>query len=427
MPNILWIITDDQPAHTMKKMPQTMERIVGRGVDFPRAYEAVPLCGPSRVTMLTSTYTHNNGCPTNSTHEMFKASGLVEDSVAVRLQNAGWTTGYFGKYMNGHAQEPAYVAPGWQRWVTTLSTVDKYVNVAGTPKYVTDHVDEFAALHLRNWLENRATETAPWFAVFAPTNPHTDGSRVDSHEASPGHSDDYDGVTWNPPALNEHDMSDKPTWLRGIAKQDEATMRRAYEGKLEELQDVDDQIASILNVLWNTGQLDDTYIFYVTDNGYLLGEHRLIKKEQPYEECVRTPFAVRGPGIAPGQKCWRLVSVLDLMPTALAIAGLDPDAGRELDGRSMLPHLTTSDWTGWRQYLLVEHPHREWALLCYEGQRFIDHYVAGEWEFYDIATDPDQMGSLNSTNVADHRLRLNSLRAATGLALRALERDDPLS
>ena len=155
-------------------------------------------------------------------------------------------------------------------------------------------------------------------------------------------------------------MSDKPSFLRDLPRQDRDRMRRILEGKLEELQDLDDQIGKILDVLKQTGQLRRTWILLISDNGYLLGEHRLVRKEQPYEESSGIPFAVRGPDVAPAVVD-SLVSQVDLMPTTLDIAGLDPDAGRDLDGRSLLAPLTTGDWAGWRKRLLIENPHLGWA------------------------------------------------------------------
>ena len=159
--------------------------------------------------------------------------------------------------------------------------------------------------------------------MWAPSSPHS------PYTPSPEHRHDFDDVTWDPPALNETDMSDKPTWLRNLPPQDRARMRGMLEGKLEELQDLDDQVDRLLDVLWRTDQLDRTWIFFVSDNGYLLGEHRLALKEHPYEESAGIPYVVRGPGVEPGTRD-AFVSQVDLMPTTLAIAGLDPDAGREL-------------------------------------------------------------------------------------------------
>ena len=99
---------------------KTSRRLVRKGVRFRRGYAAMPLCGPARASILTSLYVHDHGCDTNLTHPRFVARGLDRDTVATRMHAAGYDTGYFGKYMNGHGQQPSYVAPGWDRWVTVV-------------------------------------------------------------------------------------------------------------------------------------------------------------------------------------------------------------------------------------------------------------------------------------------------------------------
>jgi arylsulfatase A-like enzyme len=197
-------------------------------------------------------------------------------------------------------------------------------------------------------------------------------------------------------------------------------MRRALEGKLEELQDLDDQIGKILDVLKQTGQLRRTWIFLVSDNGYLLGEHRLFRKEQPYEESSGIPFAVRGPHVRPAVVD-ALVSQVDLMPTTLDIAGLDPDAGRDLDGRSLLAPLTTGRWAGWRKRLLVENPHMGWAMLREGSAAYIEHDRTDEWELYDLKRDPHQRASRKHADVRGLAERLDRLRHASGITLRTFE------
>jgi arylsulfatase A-like enzyme len=273
--------------------------------------------------------------------------------------------------------------------------------------------DEFAADRLRRFVK-RHRDTGPWFAVWSPSTPH------DPYIPSAEHRHDFDDVAWDPPAFNEADMSDKPTWLRTLPRQDRAQMRAVLEGKLEELQDLDDQIGRLLDVLWRTDQLDRTWIFFVSDNGYLLGEHRLFRKEQPYEESAGIPYVVRGPGVEPSTRDV-FVSQVDLMPTTLDIAGLEPDAGRELSGRSMLAPLRTGDWSTWRRRLLVENTNLEWAMLRQGAEVYIDHYERGEWELYDLATDPHQLTSLRDVDVAELAMQVSLLRQARGQALRALE------
>jgi N-acetylglucosamine-6-sulfatase len=224
-------------------------------------------------------------------------------------------------------------------------------------------------------------------------------------------------VSWNPPALK-----DKPRWMRSLEPQDPDRMRSHWEGKLEELRDLDDQIRELVRAVRATDQLDNTVIMLVSDNGYMLGEHRLFRKEHPYEESAGIPFVVRGPGFEPGRRDG-LVSQVDLMPTTLELAGLEPDGARALDGRSMLPHLRSGDWSGWRRRLLCENPHLGWALLREGRIAFIRHYERGGRELYDLEDDPHQMRSLHRTVDTDPYLTsLNALRDAAGLTLRALER-----
>ena len=414
--NILWIITDDQMRSTLRSMDRTWRRLVRKGVRFRQGYSAVPLCGPARASILTSRYPHNHGCHTNMTHPPFVAQGHDWDTVATRIKEAGYDAGYFGKYMNGLSQQPSYVAPGWDRWVTLLDGMVDHprVNVDGDVRRVGSQreFDHFAAQRLRRFI--RRHRDGPWFAVFSPTAPHF------PYTPSPEHADDFDGVPWDPPAFNESDMSDKPTWMQTLPLQDGRRMRQVYEGKLEELQDVDDQVGSVMNVLRRTGQLKRTWVFFISDNGYLLGEHRLIHKAQPYEESAGIPFVVRGPGIEP-RTVDALVSQVDLMPTTLDVAGLDPDTGRDLDGRSMLEPLRSGDWSAWRRRLIIENTNLGWALLREGSHAYIEHYRAGEWELYDLATDPHQLASLRDADISEWAGKTGQLSRSQGLALRALE------
>ena len=412
--NVLWIITDDQMRSTLRSMDKTWRRLVEKGVRFRRGYTAMPWCGPARASMLTSRYPHDHGCHNNMTHQPFVAQGHDRDTVATRIRGAAYDTGYFGKYMNGLGKDPEYVAPGWGRWVATVGNQGQ-LNVDGDLRQLDTQkaADTFAADRLVQFVE-RHRDTGPWFAVWAPSTPH------DPYTPSRRHRHDFDDVTWDPAAFNEADLSDKPTWMRALPPQDRSQMRAVLEGKLEELQDLDDQLGRLMDVLFGTDQLDRTWIFFVSDNGYLLGEHRLFRKEQPYEESAGVPFVVRGPGVEAATTD-AFASQVDLMPTTLDIAGLDPDAGRELSGRSLLRPLRTGDWSDWRRRLLVENTNLGWAMLRQGDDAYIEHHERGEWELYDLASDPHQLTSRRDAEVADFATHVALLRQARGRALRDLE------
>ena len=417
-PNVLWIITDDQMRSTLPYMPRVGRRLVGRGMRFRKGYAAVPLCGPARASMLSGMYPHDHHCLTNGTHRRFVDQGLDQDTVATRMKAAGYDTGYFGKYMNGmHGEDRnrIYRAPGWDRWVNRLVGQDFCVD--GVVRTVKGRVDQYSADKCRRFIEDRPGR--PWFAVFAPRNPHNDFNL--EYNPTRAHAHDFDGVRWDPPAFNEQNMADKPSFWHAVRPRNRESMRAAWEGKLEELQDTDDHIAQILDALAATNQLDRTYIFFVSDNGFLLGEHRMFAKGKAFEESSGIPFVVRGPGVSVGTG-GALVSQVDLMPTTLAIAGVDPDAGRPLDGRSMLGPLSSGDWSGWRRRLLVEHPKLGWAMLRERSLAFVDHYEAGEQELYDLATDPYQLRSrARDTDTTAMTARLTAMRTAGGVQLRELE------
>lgn len=439
-PNVLWIITDDQTRDLLPVMQQTGVNLVEAGANFSNGYAAVPWCGPARASMLSGMYVHNHLCYTNMTHPNFVRQGLDQDTIATRMHAAGYATGYFGKYMNGHYTDDTYVAPGWDRFVALfgaetnesrvmfpdLTETEIPINVDGTVDVITQYWgsgDKVAAKHLCNFVKAHPTPADPWFAVFAPTAPHR------PYNPSQEHSDDFDGATWNPPALNEKDMTDKPPWIEGLPPLDREAMRAEWEGRAEELQDTDDQISSILTALDESGQASNTVVMLVSDNGYLLGEHRLHAKKQPYEEATNVPFVVWGPGISPGTPS-PLVSQVDLMPTTLDLAGLDPDAGRVLDGRSMLGPLRTGDWSNWRKRLLSENPHYGWAMLREDNWSYIRHYGGPAQEqtaqeLYDLSVDPAQMSNLagtGSTTVkAELKAKVDQMRLAKGLDLRELE------
>jgi len=197
--------------------------------------------------------------------------------------------------------------------------------------------------------------------------------------------------------------------------------RGILEGKLEELRDLDNELARVLRTVSETRQWNRTYLIFTTDNGYMLGEHRLIHKEQPYEESSCLPFLVRGPGIAPGSMSEAFVSHLDLMPTVLELA----DASRDgLDGRSLLALFGGSTPLDWRKRLQVEHPSKGWHMLR-EGSLAYVERDDGFRDLYDLSTDPYQERNVYYSAAPQEQSRLgnllNAMKTTSGDELRRLE------
>jgi N-acetylglucosamine-6-sulfatase len=121
----------------------------------------------------------------------------------------------------------------------------------------------------------RERVASPWFIHYCPSIPHA------PYFPTPDSEHLYDGATRSVPSVSEADMSDKPTWMRNLPLADTAAVQTEYEGKLEELADLDSKgMRPILAALEDTGQLANTVIFFTSDNGYLHAEHRLRKKDR---------------------------------------------------------------------------------------------------------------------------------------------------
>jgi arylsulfatase A-like enzyme len=149
-----------------------------------------------------------------------------------------------------------------------------------------------------------------------------------------------------------------------------------------------------MDALAQTNQLKNTFVFFLTDNGYLLGEHGLHKKNIPYEEACRTPFIVRGPGVRSGFKSSVMVSHTDLPPTLLDLAGA---FWADLDGRSLVPVFSAGGGqpAGWRDEIFVEDLRRGWNMLRTPKWAYVE-WDDAEKELYDMDADPYQLQSLHA-------------------------------
>jgi N-acetylglucosamine-6-sulfatase len=427
-PNILLILTDDQPADTVAEMPKARAGLMDEGVTFEQGYVSDPLCCPSRATILTGKYAHNHGVKTNSFPgggaEKFRDEGLNRDTIATRLKEAGYSTGYFGKYFNEYRGR--YVPPGWDRWFvySGSTTADRSYDINDQGRvftYTHSHTNEtyLTADRAARFIDDH---TGPWFMVVGTRAPH--GPYYPSDE----HRDDFNDVALpEPSSFEEADVSDKPAAIRRArsltAKQTDR-LREEYEGKLETLQDVDDLVGKLLNRLEATDQLRNTYVVYTTDNGWLLGEHNLTAKGVPYEEAIRVPYVVRGPGVPAGEVRDELVANVDLAPTFADWSGVEiPDA----DGRELAPVLEASPPASWRTRLLIEHfAGHAWLALRTPRYTYVEH-ATGEKELYDLREDPRQLRSIHDTAdralLEDLERRLDLLWDCAGDGCRAAERD----
>jgi len=202
----------------------------------------------------------------------------------------------------------------------------------------------------RNFVKRAAPSRKPFFLYYAPPGPHAEdtnniqGLRPGAPTPDPRPPKRYEHTFDHldlprPPAFNEDDVSDKASNVKNLPKMNEAQIQRvteSYRGRLGAVKSIDDQVAKIVRALRRKGEMRNTVIIFTSDNGYLQGEHRLAaSKFMPFENALRVPLIIRGPGIKAKKKVTRPSLDVDLTATVLAAGKAKP--GRVLDGISLLP------------------------------------------------------------------------------------------
>lgn len=410
-PNFVVISTDDQTAQQLWRMPKTLDLLSAQGTVFNGFQVTQALCTPSRVSYLTGQYPHNHGITTNGT--FWGPGGSPSDdrlghanTIAEWLRNAGYHTSLIGKYLNGTSANYKPSA-GWSDWQAAVNpnTVQMYdytirdnselVAYGSAPEdYKTDVLAERAVETIRE----RADAGTPFFMWLSVTAPHVEVLPGDQFalRPAPRHAGRYLRTPLPKPAsYNEADVSDKPSWIRNLPLIDaagEAEMTEVYRSEIRALLAVDDLVEDVMTALRDERLLDNTIVFFTSDNGYLHGEHRLfLGKNSIYEEATWVPLLARGGCFAAGKK-WSFPTVNpDITRTIVDLAGASP--GRTLDGQSLCDlqqNVATANRRAviltsgsvqavrTRRYVYIEHPN---------GQR----------ELYDLANDRKQLVSLHAS------------------------------
>jgi arylsulfatase A-like enzyme len=451
-PNVVVIETDDQALESMKVMHRTNSLIGGRGVTFTNSFVNYSLCCPSRATFLTGQYAHNHRVLSNqgTTGGFHRFQSLhAHNNLAVWLQDAGYYTALVGKYLNRYENRPR-IPPGWSEWRATApddqSVYDYILNDNGTLVRRHAQPDDFKQDVLTriavDLIGRRASNPAPLFLWLTYTAPHVanpDRSpnmpRDCGNAAKPAarHAHAFDNAPLpKPPNFNEADVNDKPASIRSLYTLTEdqiSDIQRKYRCELESLLAVDQGVKKVVDALRASGELDRTLIVYTSDNGYFHGEHRIPEgKMRPYEESIRVPLQMRGPGIPKGVKRSPPVINADLAPTIVDAANADPRL--VMDGRSLLPVIKRPAIDGDRP-LLIEEPGplagvQAWGpgFEAIRTPRYMYvEYEKQEPELYDLKLDPFELQSVAdypayASTKASLSARLHKLEGCAGRSCR---------
>jgi arylsulfatase A-like enzyme len=374
-PNFIIVMSDDQGPEMMRALPAINREFGARGTTFTNAFASYPLCCPARATLLTGEYAHNHGTLGNNplSGGGYRALLDPERNLAAWLQADGYDTAFAGKWLNG-LRSPRAAPPGWDQWSGLvgeggdgLSSFYDYdiFEADGTPRhygtspadYQTDALTRDYALP---YIDAQAVEPGPFFLWLAYHPPHSGVGRDDfaGRRCSDGPPADrtskqsaipppryarryLNTPVPHPPSFDERDVSDKPKFVRRrppLSDKDLETIDRDYRCGLAALRALDDGVGEIVDRLRSTGQLADTMLIFLTDQGVMAGEHRIKRgKNRPYEEAIDIPLLIRGPSVIPGGVIAAPVANADLAPTILAYAGaaIPPELARPIDGTSL--------------------------------------------------------------------------------------------
>jgi N-acetylglucosamine-6-sulfatase len=421
-PNVLFVLVDDLrwddlgvAGHPFVQTPN-IDRLAAEGARFLNAFATTPLCSPSRASILTGQYARTNGIVDNTARD--SASHRLA-SVAIPLQQAGYRTGFFGKWHMGNDDSRR---PGWSRWVAMKGqgeAMDPSLNIDGerrvVPGYVTDVLTEQVVRFLRD------TSQAPFMVFLAHKALHpnvmqrNDGTRgamaagqPEGFVPAPRHAGRYASaaITRRPNAMQAPVR--KPALLRSIPglpplSPATGTSERDVRSRLEMLLGVDESLGRLVATLDSLGQLDNTIIVFTSDHGYFYGEHGLDQERRlAYEETARIPVIIRYPPVArAGSTPSQMVQTIDFAPTLLSMAGVADTVRRQ--GVSLVPVLNGSA-PGWRRSVFLEYysdiVFPRMLTMGYDAVR-TDRYtyivyreLPGMEELYDLATDPYQVDNL---------------------------------
>lgn len=413
-PNVIIILTDDQRNDDMWVMNGTRRRLggSGAGVSFVNNFATYPLCCPSRATLLTGQYAHNHGVFDNGGPDGGIANFDDTPTLATQLHAAGYRTGYYGKYLNGYPgrarNDPeGSIPPGWDRWFGLIDAGQYDWSAAANGsirrfgREPRDYQTDVLARLSREFVRKHAGRRKPFFLTVATNAPHGEkGRRFSNRNPRPAkrHLGVFeDAKLPKPPSFNEDDVSDKPPFLQveKLPKDERLELRDRYRGRLESLLAVDELVVDLVRELRRENELRETYVLFTSDNGFLLGEHRLEKKRLLYEESARVPLLMRGPGVPKGVVRPELSGNIDIAPTIYDGTGVSPPDERRPDGISLLDVIDDPDAYSDRD-LLLENRHLGsadgvGAALRTPSAVLIEQRVNGELngEFYALNQDPE--------------------------------------
>jgi arylsulfatase A-like enzyme len=444
-PNFVFVLTDDMSSDLLPYMRhvQAMQR---EGTSFDRYVVTDSLCCPSRASILTGRYPHSTDVRANvPPFGGFEVFHIVEEwsTFATSLQQAGYRTALFGKYMNGYTPNRrvdgvrGFVPAGWSQWAG-IGTGDRYFDykllvkpLDGPPRVVrygkrpSDYATDVIARHGRRFIADAVRDRVPFMvelSVFAPHSPYIPAPR-DAHK--------FPGLQApRGPTFNEPQLEGAPSWLaKGrLGERMIADLDATFRKRAQAMQAVDRMVGSIRAQLARLGAARNTYIVFTSDNGFHTGQRRMRPGKQTFwDHDIRVPLVVVGPGVPAAATVSALAANVDLRPTFQELAGAP--IGARVEGRSLAPFLRGQPPPSWRTVTSIEHLGPNWAdgdpdrqrvrqgnppsytALRFDDALYVEYLAGNPPEYYDIAADPHEQRNIYPSLSPERRAELSALMA----------------
>jgi arylsulfatase A-like enzyme len=412
-PNIVFILTDDLSMNLLQFMPNVL-KVQREGVTFINYFVTDSLCCPSRSSIFTGRYPHSTGIYRNvgidGGYLGFHNRGHQQATFATALSSAGYRTAMLGKYLNGYLPARHPPAPGWSMWAVAgngypgfnydFNQNGKVVHYGDKPAdYLTDVLSDLGVTFIK---EGAAKPFLIEIATFAPHAPYTPAPR--DADAFP------ELKAPRTPAFNAAPDVNAPQWLkshRALSDGDVAEIDKDFRKRVQSVLAVDAMIGKLQAAVTAIGEEKNTFFVFSSDNGYHMGEHRLMPgKMTTFDMDIHVPLIVSGPGIPAGLAVNEITENIDLCPTFTELAGMQNSA--TIDGRSLVPLLRGEKVADWRTVALIEHRGpvrnlvdpdlpgvRSGNPTTYEAIRgpssLYVEYANGEKEYHNLTTDPHEL------------------------------------
>lgn len=411
-PNIVMFLTDDQDqthggsfpaALSATPMPKTKKLMEDGGLGADNFYIHTPICAPSRAELLTGRYFHNvkqvggkgycAGMHINST--------LVNNNTFARIlsEEAGYTVGYFGKYVN---EAPDDTPPGFDAWFANgggsyIAPKFRVANVDGLPDgdvQFTNAAENYSTSVIGNysiaWINKVAKQGKPFFAYIAPKAPH------EPFNPAPWYAEAWDeswpdheprDATYNCSFESRRNHHEPIPSVPLLTENSARMVTGVFKNRWRTLMSVDDLISDVFDTIDELGLRENTYFFFTSDHGFQMGNFNMVMdKRLVYEWDTKIHLLVAGPGIKPGSRMTQAATQVDLAPTFLGLAGVAVPG--TMDGKSLVPFLLDSEaqiteharnhlealgdlqvyHDEWRQEVFIEYYYCNWNVKCVNPQ-----------------------------------------------------------